>query len=85
MLPNFTIYNNELHARWQGTIEWLRVAGSVIWIIDTPISEVGFTGLCVGAAMTGMRPIADIMFGDFLMLIMDQIGNQAAKIVGPVK
>src|SRR5687768_8685413 len=49
-------------------------------IIDTPISEVGFTGLCVGAAMTGMRPIADIMFGDFLMLIMDQIGNQAAKI-----
>src|SRR5918993_992349 len=49
-------------------------------IIDTPISEVGFTGLCVGAAMTGMRPIADIMFGDFLMLIMAQIGNQAAKI-----
>jgi pyruvate/2-oxoglutarate/acetoin dehydrogenase E1 component len=49
-------------------------------IIDTPISEVGFTGLCVGAAMTGMRPIADIMFGDFLMLVMDQIGNQAAKI-----
>jgi pyruvate dehydrogenase E1 component beta subunit len=49
-------------------------------IIDTPISEVGFTGLAVGAAMTGMRPIVDIMFGDFLMLIMDQIGNQAAKI-----
>ena len=49
-------------------------------IIDTPISEVGFTGLGVGAAMTGMRPIVDIMFGDFLMLIMDQIGNQAAKI-----
>jgi len=49
-------------------------------VIDTPISEVGFTGLGVGAAMTGMRPIVDIMFGDFLMLIMDQIGNQAAKI-----
>jgi pyruvate dehydrogenase E1 component beta subunit len=49
-------------------------------IIDTPISEVGFTGLAVGAAMTGMRPIVDIMFGDFLMLVMDQIGNQAAKI-----
>jgi acetoin:2,6-dichlorophenolindophenol oxidoreductase subunit beta len=49
-------------------------------IIDTPISEPGFTGLCVGAAMTGMRPIVDIMFGDFLMLVMDQIGNQAAKI-----
>ena len=49
-------------------------------IVDTPISEVGFTGLAVGAAMTGMRPIVDIMFGDFLMLIMDQVGNQAAKI-----
>jgi pyruvate dehydrogenase E1 component beta subunit len=49
-------------------------------IIDTPISEAGFTGLGVGAAMTGMRPIVDIMFGDFLMIIMDQIANQAAKI-----
>ena len=49
-------------------------------IIDTPISEAGFTGLGVGAAMTGMRPIVDIMFGDFLTLIMDQVVNQAAKI-----
>jgi pyruvate dehydrogenase E1 component beta subunit len=49
-------------------------------IIDTPISEAGFVGLGVGAAMTGMRPIVDIMFGDFLALIMDQLANQAAKI-----
>jgi acetoin:2,6-dichlorophenolindophenol oxidoreductase subunit beta len=49
-------------------------------IIDTPISEAGFTGLGVGAAMTGMRPIVDIMFGDFLGIIMDQVANQAAKI-----
>jgi len=49
-------------------------------IIDTPISEAGFTGLGVGAAMAGMRPIVDIMFGDFLMIIMDQVANQAAKI-----
>src|SRR5678810_367623 len=49
-------------------------------IIDTPISEAGFTGLGVGAAMVGMRPIVDIMFGDFLMIIMDQVVNQAAKI-----
>lgn len=49
-------------------------------IIDTPISEAGFTGIGVGAAMTGMRPIVDIMFGDFLTLIMDQVVNQAAKI-----
>src|SRR6476659_1314000 len=49
-------------------------------IIDTPISEAGFTGIGVGAAMTGVRPIVDIMFGDFLTLIMDQLVNQAAKI-----
>src|SRR5438876_6821681 len=48
-------------------------------VIDTPISEAGFTGLGVGAAMTGMRPVVDIMFGDFLTLIMDQLANQAAK------
>src|SRR5246127_5830201 len=49
-------------------------------VIDTPISEPGFTGIGVGAAMTGLRPVVDIMFGDFLTLIMDQIVNQAAKI-----
>jgi len=49
-------------------------------IIDTPISEAGFSGLCVGAAMAGIRPICDIMFGDFLTIIMDQLANQAAKI-----
>ena len=48
-------------------------------VIDTPISEPGFTGLAVGAAMTGLRPVVDIMFGDFLFLIMDQLCNQAAK------
>lgn len=49
-------------------------------VIDTPISEAGFTGIGVGAAMTGMRPVVDIMFGDFLTLAMDQIANQAAKV-----
>jgi pyruvate dehydrogenase E1 component beta subunit len=49
-------------------------------VIDTPISEAGFTGLGVGAAMTGMRPVIDIMFGDFLTLTMDQMVNQAAKV-----
>ncbi|MEZ8007089.1 MAG: alpha-ketoacid dehydrogenase subunit beta [Amylibacter sp.] len=48
-------------------------------IIDTPISEPGFTGIAVGAAMTGSRPIVDLMFGDFLFLVMDQLCNQAAK------
>jgi len=49
-------------------------------IIDSPISEPGITGIGVGAAMTGLRPVVDIMFGDFIGLIMDQLVNQAAKI-----
>src|SRR6266550_5940230 len=49
-------------------------------VIDSPISEAGITGLGVGAAMTGMHPIVDIMFGDFIGLAMDQIVNQAAKV-----
>jgi pyruvate dehydrogenase E1 component beta subunit len=49
-------------------------------VIDSPISEPGITGLGVGAAMTGLRPVVDIMFGDFVGLIMDQMVNQAAKI-----
>ncbi len=49
-------------------------------VVDSPISEAGIAGLGLGAAMTGMRPVVDIMFGDFLTLVMDQIVNQAAKI-----
>jgi pyruvate/2-oxoglutarate/acetoin dehydrogenase E1 component len=49
-------------------------------VIDSPISEAGITGLAVGAAMTGLRPIVDIMFGDFITLTMDQMANQAAKV-----
>jgi pyruvate dehydrogenase E1 component beta subunit len=49
-------------------------------VLDSPISEAGIAGLGLGAAMTGMRPVVDIMFGDFLTLIMDQVVNQAAKV-----
>ena len=49
-------------------------------VLDTPISEAGFTGMAVGAAMAGLRPIVDIMFGDFVTLTMDQMVNQAAKV-----
>ncbi len=48
-------------------------------VIDSPISEAGITGMGVGAAITGMRPVVDIMFGDFITLTMDQMVNQAAK------
>jgi pyruvate dehydrogenase E1 component beta subunit len=47
---------------------------------DTPISESAIVGTAVGAAITGMRPVAEIMFGDLTALAMDQICNQAAKI-----
>ncbi|MFC2031054.1 alpha-ketoacid dehydrogenase subunit beta [Chloroflexota bacterium] len=46
---------------------------------DTPISEAGFTGIAVGAAMTGLRPVVEILYVDFITLAMDQIVNQAAK------
>jgi pyruvate dehydrogenase E1 component beta subunit len=48
-------------------------------VIDSPIYEAGIAGIGVGAAITGMRPIVDIMFGDFITLTMDQMVNQAAK------
>jgi pyruvate dehydrogenase E1 component beta subunit len=49
-------------------------------ILDTPISELGFFGAAVGAAVMGMRPIADVQYSDFLFLAMDQITNNAAKL-----
>jgi len=49
-------------------------------ILDTPISEAGLTGVAVGAAMAGLRPIADVQYGDFLFCAMDQLANQAAKM-----
>ena len=48
-------------------------------IRNTPISEASIIGVAVGSAMTGMRPIAEIMFSDFMTIAMDQIANQAAK------
>ncbi len=49
-------------------------------VIDTPISEAAIMGVAIGAAMTGLRPVAEIMFGDFLTQAMDQLVNQAAKM-----
>jgi len=49
-------------------------------VIDTPISEAGFVGAAVGAAATGMRPVAELMFMDFITIAMDQLVNQAAKM-----
>jgi pyruvate dehydrogenase E1 component beta subunit len=48
-------------------------------VIDTPLSEAGFVGLGVGAAIAGSRPVVEMLFVDFLLLAMDQVVNQAAK------
>ncbi len=49
-------------------------------VLDTPISETGFIGLAIGAATEGMRPIAELMFSDFMGVCLDQIYNHMAKI-----
>jgi pyruvate dehydrogenase E1 component beta subunit len=49
-------------------------------MIDTPISENGFIGMSLGAALMGLRPVADVQYGDFLLCAMDQIVNQIAKM-----
>ena len=49
-------------------------------VVDTPIAEQAIIGLGIGAAAVGLRPIVDLMFMDFVMVSMDQIANQAAKM-----
>src|SRR5687768_15863037 len=50
-------------------------------IVDTPISELGFAGICVGAAMTGLRPVCEFMTMNFSILALDQVINSAAKML----
>ena len=49
-------------------------------VLDTPVSEAGIAGACVGAALTGMRPIGDMQFSDFITLSMEQLVLQAARL-----
>ena len=49
-------------------------------VLDTPLAEASFTGAGIGAALTGLRPVVEILFIDFSMLVMDQRVNQAAKV-----
>ena len=49
-------------------------------MVNTPISEAGLMGAALGAALMGMRPIADVQYSDFLFCAMDQVGNQVAKM-----
>src|SRR5204863_236319 len=49
-------------------------------VLDTPISEASIAGVAAGAALGGLRPVADVQYGDFLFLAMDQLANHAAKL-----
>lgn len=62
-----------------GVTRGLAAAFGVGRVIDTPISETAFLGMATGAAMTGLKPIVEIMFCDFLGVCFDQLMNQAAK------
>jgi acetoin:2,6-dichlorophenolindophenol oxidoreductase subunit beta len=63
-----------------GTFRGLQARFGERRVFDTPISEQAIVGLGVGAAVTGLRPIVDLMFMDFVCVAMDQIVNQAAKV-----
>lgn len=63
-----------------GTYSGLQATFGADRVVDTPISEQAIIGLGVGAAVTGLRPIVDIMFMDFICVALDQIVNQAAKL-----
>jgi pyruvate dehydrogenase E1 component beta subunit len=63
-----------------GVTKGLRKEFGETRVRDTPISEAGFIGAAIGAAITGMRPVVEVQYSDFLTCGMDQIANQAAKM-----
>lgn len=79
---NIILFGEDI-GKWGGvfrTTEGLMEKYGPERVVDTPLSEEGYVGLAVGIAMTGMHPVPEIMFGDFITLAMDQIVNQAAKM-----
>ncbi len=77
------LLGEDIGSDWEGAFKvskGLAAAFGEERVRDTPISESAIIGAAVGASMTGMRPVAEIMFGDLTLLAMDQIVNQAAKI-----
>lgn len=81
--PSVFLLGEDIGRCWGGAFkvtEGLAEEFSEERVRDTPISESAIVGTGVGAAITGMRPVVEIMFGDLTSLAMDQIANQAAKI-----
>ncbi|MBU7018309.1 MAG: alpha-ketoacid dehydrogenase subunit beta [Theionarchaea archaeon] len=80
---NVILLGEDIGKFWQGAFKVTRGLEEEFGperVRDTPISENATIGCAVGAAMTGLRPVAEIMFGDLVALAMDQICNQAAKL-----
>ncbi len=81
--PDLVLIGEDIGKAWQGAFKvtkGLQEEFGPERVRDTPISEAAIVGCAVGASLTGMRVVAEIMFGDLLTLAMDQICNQAAKI-----
>jgi len=81
--PTVFLLGEDIGRYWGGAFKVTKGLGEEFGderVRDTPISESAIIGAAVGAAITGTRPVAEIMFGDLTALAMDQIANQAAKI-----
>jgi len=81
--PTVFLLGEDIGKYWEGAFKVTKGLAKEFGderVRDTPISESAIIGAAVGAAITGMRPVAEIMFGDLTSLAMDQIANQAAKI-----
>jgi pyruvate/2-oxoglutarate/acetoin dehydrogenase E1 component len=81
--PDLVLIGEDIGKAWQGAFKvtkGLQEEFGPERVRDTPISEAAIVGCAVGASLTGLRVVAEIMFGDLLSLAMDQICNQAAKI-----
>jgi pyruvate/2-oxoglutarate/acetoin dehydrogenase E1 component len=81
--PSVFLLGEDIGRHWGGAFKVTEGLAEVFGderVRDTPISESTIVGTAVGSAITGMRPVAEIMFGDLTALAMDQIANQAAKI-----
>jgi len=81
--PSIFIMGEDIGKHWQGSVKefeglWHKFGSKRVR--ETPISEAGFVGCAIGAAATGMRPIANVMFANFLTVPMDEIYNQMTKM-----
>ena len=81
--PDLVLLGEDIGKAWQGAFKVTKGLQEEFGderVRDTPISEAAIVGCAIGASLTGMRAVAEVMFGDLLTLAMDQICNQAAKI-----